>query len=82
MNICKSYDLDKKVSSIDITDSNDYIMEMDEEKKIVHLGNNSNLSNKMLYVPAILAENQGKEGTIYLNGDINGDFKPRFREKV
>ena len=82
MNICKSYDLDKKVSSIDITDSNDYIMEMDEEKKIVHLGNNSNLSNKMLYVPAILTENQGKEGTIYLNGDINGDFKPRFREKV
>lgn len=82
MNICKSYDLDKKVSSIDITDTNDYIMEMDEEKKIVHLGNNSNLSNKMLYVPAILVENQGKEGTIYLNGDINGDFKPRFREKV
>ena len=82
MNICKSYDLDKKVSSIDITDLNDYIMEMDEEKKIVHLGNNSNLSNKMLYVPTILAENQGKEGTIYLNGDINGDFKPRFREKV
>lgn len=82
MNICKSYDLDKKVSSIDITDSNDYIMEMNEEKKIIHLGNNSNLSNKMLYVPAILTENEGKEGTIYLNGDINGDFKPRFREKV
>ena len=57
MNICKSYELDKKVSSIDIT-------------------------NKMLYVPAILKENQGKEGTIYLNGNINGDFKPRFREKV
>ena len=82
MNICKSYDLDKKVSSIDITDSNDYIMEMNEEKKIIHLGNNSNLSNKMLYVPAILTENEEKEGTIYLNGDINGDFKPRFREKV
>ena len=82
MNICKNYELDKKISSIDITDSNDYIMEMDEEKKIIHLGNNSNLSNKMLYVPAILTENQDKEGTIYLNGDINGDFKPRFREKV
>lgn len=82
MNICKSYDLDKKVSSIDISNKSDYIMEMDEEKKTIHLGNNSNLSNKMLYVPAILTENQGKEGTIYLNGDINGDFKPRFREKV
>ena len=82
MNICKSYDLDKKVSSIDISNKSDYIMEMNEEKKTIHLGNNSNLSNKMLYVPAILTENQGKKGTIYLNGDINGDFKPRFREKV
>lgn len=82
MNICKSYELDKKVSSIDITNKSDYIMYMEEEKKTIHLGNDSNLSNKMLYVPSILKENQGKEGTIYLNGNINGDFKPRFREKV
>mgnify|MGYP004507096215 CR=1 FL=1 len=82
MNICKSYNLDNKVSSIDMTDKNDYIMEMNEEKKIIHLGNEKNLTNKMLYVPAILKENEGKEGTIYLNGDINVDFKPRFKEKV
>ena len=82
MNICKSYELDKKVSSIDITNKNDYIMYMEEEKKTIHLVNDSNLTNKMLYVPAILKENQEKEGTIYLNGNINGDFKPRFREKV
>ena len=82
MNICKSYELDKKVSSIDITNKNDYIMYMEEEKKTIHLGSDSNLTNKMLYVPSILKENQGKEGTIYLNGNINGDFKPRFREKV
>lgn len=81
MNICKSYELDTKVSSIDVTSKNDYILEMDEEKKTVHLGNDSNLNNKMLYVPAILTENKGKEGTIYLNGDINNNFKPRFREK-
>ena len=82
MNICKSYELDKKVSSIDITNKSDYIMYMEEEKKTIHLGSDSNLTNKMLYVPAILKENQGKEGTIYLNGNINGDFKPIFREKV
>ena len=82
MNICKSYELDTKVSSIDVTSKNDYILEMYEEKKTVHLGNDSNLNNKMLYVPAILTENKGKEGTIYLNGDINSNFKPRFREKV
>lgn len=82
MNICKSYELDKKVSSIDITNKSDYIMYMEEEKKTIHLGSDSNLTNKMLYVPSILKVNQGKEGTIYLNGNINGDFKPRFREKV
>ena len=80
--ICKSYELDTKESSIDVTSKNDYILEMDEEKKTVHLGNDSNLNNKMLYVPAIITENKGKEGTIYLNGDINNNFKPRFREKV
>ena len=82
MNICKNYELDQKVSTIDITNKSDYIIYMEEEKKTIHLGDESNLSNKMLYVPTILQENQGKEGTIYLNGDINNNFKPRFREKV
>lgn len=82
MNICKDYDLNKKVSAIDITNKNDYVIYMEEEKKTIHLGDESNLSNKMLYVQAIIKENEGKEGYIYLNGDINNNFKPRFREKV
>lgn len=82
MNMCKSYELDKKVSSIDITNENNYIIYMEEEKKTIYLGDNTNLSDKMLYVPAIIQENQGKEGTIYVDGDMNSNFKPRFREKV
>lgn len=82
MNICKSYELDKKVSSIDITNENNYVIYMEEEKKTIYLGDNTNLSNKMLYVPAIIQENQGKEGIIYVDGDMNSNFKPRFREKV
>lgn len=82
MNICKNYELDKKVSSINIANKSDYIIYMEEEKKTIYLGDESNLSNKMLYLPTILQENQGKEGTIYLNGDINNNFKPRFKEKV
>ena len=53
-----------------------------EEKKTVYLGNKTNLSNKMLYVQAILEKNQGKEGYIYVDGDLNNSFKPRFRESV
>ena len=82
MNICKNYELDKKISAIDITNKNNYIIYMDEEKKTIYLGDDSNLSTKMLYIPTILKENEGKEGTIYVNGDINNNFKPRFREKV
>lgn len=82
MNICKSYELQDKITNIDITNKNDYILYMESEKKEIHLGDESNLSNKMLYVPAIIEENKNKEGTIYLNGDINNNFKPRFREKV
>ena len=82
INICKNYELDKKITSINIENKSNYIIYMEEEKKTIYLGDNSNLSNKMLYVPTILQESQGKEGTIYLNGDINNNFKPRFREKV
>lgn len=82
MNICKNYELEGKVSSIDIEDEDNYILYLEEEKKTINLGDESNLSNKMLYVSTILKENEGKEGTIYVNGDINNNFKPRFREKV
>ena len=82
MDICKNYEIDTKVTSIDITDKSNYIIYMEEEKKIIHLGDESNLSTKMLYVPVLLSENQGKEGIIYIDGDINDNFKPRFRENV
>lgn len=82
MSICKDYELNDKITSIDISNKNDYILYMETEKKYIHLGDKSNLNNKILYVPIILKENQGKEGTIYLNGDLNNNFKPYFREKV
>ena len=40
------------------------------------------INNELVDVIKILNENKDKEGTIYLNGDLNGNFKPRFREKV
>lgn len=73
--------LKDKVTSIDISDKNDYIINIEEKGKKVHLGNISNLSNKMLYVIAIM-EQEEKEGEIFVNGDLNNKFQPYFREKV
>ena len=74
--------LEGKVTSIDISNKNEYSMYIEEEKKKVHLGDNTNLSNKMLYVIAIIEQEKGKEGDIYINGNLNDKFKPYFREKV
>ena len=82
MDICKSYELDTKITSINIENKNNYIIYMEEEKKEIYLGDETNLNNKMLYVPIMLEENKDAEGTIYLNGDLNSNFKPRFKEKV
>lgn len=82
MNICKNYELDSKVTNIDISKKDEYTLYLEEEKKTIYLGDKNNLSNKMLYVQVIIEENRGKEGEIFVNGDLNNNFKPRFKEKV
>ena len=52
------------------------------ENKYVHLGDSSNLSNKMLYVVAILEKEKENAGDIFVNGDLNNKFQPYFRQKV
>ena len=82
MNSAKDSGLDGQVTSIDISDENEYSIYLNDEKKRVYLGDASNLSNKMLYVKAIIEQEKGKEGEIFLNGDLNNGFNPYFREKV
>ena len=82
MNAFKDSKLVEVVTSIDISNKNDYIIYMQEEKKTIHLGDASNLSNKMLYVMAIIEEEKDIEGEIFANGDLNNDFRVYFREKV
>lgn len=81
-NATKEYNLDSKVTSIDIGDKNEYSIYLEEEKKKAYLGDNTNLSNKMLYVDAIIEEEKGKEGEIFANGDLNNKFRVYFRESL
>ena len=82
MNSMQENELYDKVTNIDISNKNDYIVYMQGEQKTIHLGDASNLSNRLLYVKAILEEEKDKEGDIFVNGDLNSDFKVYFREKV
>ena len=82
MNAMNDSGLSEKVTSIDISTKNDYSIYMQEEKKTIYLGDGSNLSNKMLYVLAILEEEKDIAGEIFANGDLNNGFRVYFREEV
>ena len=82
MNAMKDSGLSEKVTSIDISNKNDYSIYMQEERKTIHLGDGSDLSNKILYVMAILEKEKDVAGEIFANGDLNSDFKVYFREEL
>lgn len=82
MDVAKENNLDSKVTSIDITNENEYSIYLEEEEKRVYLGDNTNLSNKMLYVLSIMEQEKGKAGDIYVNGDLNNKFRTYFRENI
>ena len=50
MDAIQNNDIDAKLTSIDITDKNSYIVEFAEENKIIMLGDASNLSAKMAWI--------------------------------
>lgn len=82
MDAYKSCDLDDRVTSIDISDKNNYSIYMESDKKTIYIGDGSSLGDKILWIQAILKDNEGVEGEIYVNGDLTGNFKPRFKAKV
>ncbi len=81
MESATSNGIDTFVTKIDISDKQNYKLVLEQEKKIVHIGDGSDLSNRMLYIKSILNTEKGIEGEIFVNGDLNKE-KVFFREKV
>lgn len=82
MSNCEENEISQYVTSINIQDESNYIMYLAEKSKTVYLGDNSSLSEKILYVKAIMDAEEGNAGTIFLNGDLNDGFKPYFRKQI
>ena len=79
---CEENEISRFITSINVENINEYQMYMAEKLKTIHLGSNSNLSTKILYVKAILEAEDGTEGDIFVNGDFNNGFQPFFRKKM
>ena len=81
LDAAKTIGKDNIITEINVENKHDYILYLESENKRIHIGDTSNLTNKMLYVQKILEGEQGKSGTAYVNGDISAGFKPYFREE-
>ena len=73
--------LDLSDVKINIKNEKDFIIYLKSENKKIYIGDDSNLSNKLLYIKKILENEKDNSGTIFINGDLNSGFKPYFREE-
>lgn len=76
----KSNNLNNLINKVDITSKDDYIIEMKDEKKTVHIGDTINLALKMLYISDIISKEKD-EGEIFVNTDLENKGAI-FRKKV
>lgn len=77
----EQFEIKDKITSINISDENDYQIYIESEKKIVHLGDTTNMDTKMIYIKAILEKEKGNDGEIFVNMDLNKK-QPYFRQNV
>lgn len=73
--------IDDLITRIDVSDRQNYRLILEEEKKIVYIGDGSDLSNRMLYIKSILDAEKGIEGEIFVDGDLTKQ-KVFFRQKI
>lgn len=77
---CKNYEIINFLNKIDISDSSNYIIYLENENKTVHLGNGDDLNTRMLWLKSIIEQTKDKKGIIFLDMDLNVK-KPYFRQE-
>lgn len=74
MEMAKSQQMENLMTKIDISNEKNYTIYLDTERKIAYLGDGSDLNTRFLYIKAILKEQQGKAGEIFVNVDLNSEY--------
>ena len=79
INYCKYNSIENVITSIDISDKSNIVLNVDNGQKTVYLGDASNLSERMLWLKTILEKESKNKGEIFINGNMNESkvyFKP------
>ena len=74
---CRNIEIAEKITQIQVKE--EYILSLENEGITINFGDATNLKNRMYYVNAILKQEAGNRGTIYVNGNFNEGFSAYFR---
>lgn len=74
MEMAKNQEIQNLITKIDISNEKNYTIYLDAERKIAYLGDGTDLNTRFLYIKAILKEQQGKAGEIFVNVDLNSEY--------
>ena len=74
------YNLYDFVTSINISNINEIVLELEDEEKTVYLGKGDNLDTRLTYLKSILEQEKENTGKVYINGDFSQGFKAYFKE--
>ena len=64
-------EINSLITKIDISDTSNYKLILESEKKTVHLGDATDLVNKFKWVKTMIENEKDKKGDIYANRDLN-----------
>lgn len=81
MAVAKTHNIENLITTIDISNSDNYTLRLEQEKKTVYLGDCSYLETRMSSLMSILEHEKDIEGEIFINMNIN-THKLYFRESV
>ena len=74
---CKNIGISDKITQYQV--SEEHIILLENDGIAINLGDGTNLKNRMYYVNAILKQEVGNAGTVFVNGDLNEGFSAYFR---
>lgn len=77
----KEKELDSKITNINIEDENNFLITMGSESKLIHFGNSSNINDKFIMLKAVLEDNVGVKGEIFVKDLNRVFFREDFREE-
>ena len=82
MEIANANQIGNLITQIDIEKKDNLILKMESEKKIIYIGDGSDINTKILYMKAVLEDEKGIEGELFMDGKTNKEGEFLFRQKV